>query len=503
RVRRQRQMCISVRFTIGGYGYYNPFLRLEGRVRNVELSGNAEYIHARNDYPFKLKNGNIVTREKRQNSQMNLWKGEINARWRIKNDASLAGKIYFYDNSRHLPGPVIYYVTESNERLRERNYFSQLNFRSRLHDKISFSAIAKFNWSSTRYQDEAGKYPGGRLDDYYIQREVYASGALLYLPIEGLSLDYSADWFLNNLTSASSRNAVSPYRNGILQSIAAKYNAGKFSFLGKLLYSVYLNGAKSGDAGKDCNRLSPSFGITWKPFAQTGFFVRASYKNIFRMPTFNEAYFNNYGSINLQPEITDQFDLGLTFEKMSDGFLNSAAVTVDGYFNIVSNKIVALPYNMFLWTMSNLGKVNVKGLDVTVSATFRLSDRHDLLLAGSYSYQRAEVRTSPDRYDWKKQLAYLPLNSGSGSLTWENPWVDIVFHATASGSRYTTNNNLPETKLPGYVDSGLSLLKKIVIGKYTLSGRVDILNIFDTRYEIVARYPMPGRTWKCGVSFEF
>ncbi|MDE5875305.1 MAG: Plug domain-containing protein, partial [Muribaculaceae bacterium] len=25
-------------FTIGGYGYYNPFLRLEGRVRNVELS---------------------------------------------------------------------------------------------------------------------------------------------------------------------------------------------------------------------------------------------------------------------------------------------------------------------------------------------------------------------------------------------------------------------------------------------------------------------------------
>ncbi|MDE6300077.1 MAG: TonB-dependent receptor, partial [Muribaculaceae bacterium] len=70
-------------------------------------------------------------------------------------------------------------------------------------------------------------------------------------------------------------------------------------------------------------------------------------------------------------------------------------------------------------------------------------------------------------------------------------------------SRYPTNNNLPETKLPGYVDSGLSLLKKIVIGKYTLSGRVDILNIFDTRYEIVARYPMPGRTWKCGVSFEF
>jgi len=36
--------------------------------------------------------------------------------------------------------------------------------------------------------------------------------------------------------------------------------------------------------------------------------------------------------------------------------------------------------------------------------------------------------------------------------------------------------------------------------KFRIQG--DLLNVFNRQYEIVARYPMPGRSWKISVEFE-
>ncbi len=81
---------------------------------------------------------------------------------------------------------------------------------------MSIMAIGKFNWASSRYTDVNGKYPGGVLDNYYIQRESYLSGSLLYLPADGLTMDYSADWAINNLSSNLATD-IRPYRNSVLQ----------------------------------------------------------------------------------------------------------------------------------------------------------------------------------------------------------------------------------------------------------------------------------------------
>lgn len=35
-------------------------------------------------------------------------------------------------------------------------------------------------------------------------------------------------------------------------------------------------------------------------------------------------------------------------------------MTVDGYLNRVKDKIVGVPYNMFIWRTENLGRVDVK-----------------------------------------------------------------------------------------------------------------------------------------------
>lgn len=493
---------LKAQMKTGSFGYYNPYLRIsDGNGKGLSFSSNVEYIHSENDYPFTLVNGNLVTREKRENSRMNSWTGELNGRWRINGASSLVGKVYYYDNSRDLPGQVIYYVNESEEHLRERNFFGQLQYRGKLSSKFSLLATGKFNWATSRYTDVNGKYPGGKLDNYYIQRETYFTGALLYTPMAGLSIDYSADWAWNNLSS-NLKSDIRPYRNTILQSLAMKYNFWRISAMARALYSIYFNDAKDGDAGKDRYKLSPSVSVSMQPAEDLGLFVRASYKNIFRMPTFNEAYFDNLGSINLDPESTDQLNVGITFQAPSLPWMSDLTLTCDGYINHVKNKIVAIPYNLFLWKMENLGKVRVYGLDVSLSSSFELTRNHTLMLSGSYSYQRAQPRTDPNTVEWMKQVAYIPLNSGSASVSWLNPWVNVALHGTGCSARYTTNQNFPETRISGYFDTGISLFRSFKIKKNSLEIKADILNIFDKQYEIVARYPMPGRSWKLTAEFE-
>ncbi|MDE7413752.1 MAG: TonB-dependent receptor [Muribaculaceae bacterium] len=501
-----KKFSADIRMKTGSFGLWHPYFRtIFSNASNLSISAMAEFTHAKNNYPFTLVNGDYISKEKRENSRMNSLHTEINSIFIPGKGSSLNSKLYYYDNSRQLPGPVKYYVNESHEKLHDRNFFFQSRYRNRLSSVVSIAAIAKFNWSSSRYSDKAESYPNGFLDQYYIQREVYSSGALLILPMTGLSLDYSADWFFNNLSSNLPSDSR-PYRHSVLQTFSAKYNIGPVTILGRMLYSLYLDRwqEKTGKKGrKDFNRFSPSLAISVSPFKNIPLYVRASYKNIYRMPTFNELYFDNYGSTSLQPEITDQLNIGFTFSSPSLGVLENLSATIDGYYNSVRNKIVAIPYNLFKWTMTNLGKARIFGLDISLDSKFKINTSHSILFTASYSYQRAQPRTSPDMLDWMKQIAYTPLNSGSASISWLNPWVSIAVHTTTVSARYTTSSNLPSTRIAGYGETGLAFFHTFSFHKSSLELRADILNLFDKQYEVVAKYPMPGRNWTASIRYSF
>lgn len=487
----------------GSFGTYNPYVKIGKSITpKFSFSAIGEYTHARNDYPFTLKNGKLVTRERRNNSMMNSAHGEINTRWRITPASTLDAKVYYYDNNRELPGPVILYNPICHEKLRDCNFFGQLTYKNLSLSKISFQGLAKFNWDASLYHDEDGKYPGGVLDEDYYQREVYVSGSALYVPTDKLAFNYSADYFYNNLTT-NQMEVVGPWRHSVLQSFTGKFQNSWLLATARLLWSIYDNGVKEGTSSKDENKLSPSLSVSVQPMRNRLFFIRASYKNIFRMPTFNETYYFRMGSTSLKPEDTDQFNLGLTWQYNSVGWLNALVLTGDVYYNNVKDKIVALPTNMFIWTMTNMDKARAFGADVTASATFNIARRQSLVFAGNYSWQRVQPRTSPTDPDYNKQVAYTPIHSGAASLSWENPWVNVVVHTTGASDRYGTNSNLPITRIKGYMEMGAALIRSFKIKRNTIDLRFDLTNILDTQYEIVGNYPMPGRAWKFTVTYKY
>ncbi|MGN1263768.1 MAG: TonB-dependent receptor domain-containing protein, partial [Prevotella sp.] len=220
-----------------------------------------------------------------------------------------------------------------------------------------------------------------------------------------------------------------------------------------------------------------------------------------RAPTFNESYFFHYGSTTLLPESTDQWNVGLTW-RQPYGNGSSVQLTADGYVNHVKDKIVAVPFNMFVWTNINVGKVLARGVDASLEARHRFgSSRHSLIFSANYSYQRVENRTNPESPFYKNQLAYTPEHSGSGALGYENPWLNLSFHGTAVSQRYANNEHYNGTALARYAEFGITAYRGFNFGRHSLELRADVKNLLNRHYEVVKNYPMPGRSWMFSLSY--
>lgn len=491
---------LMTQIKVGSFGYISPFIKYEQNFSNkLSFSAVTEYVYAENNYPFTLRNISVVTKERRTNSRMKSGHGEANFIWNMNMRNQINGKIYYYDNDRLLPGQVRYYTNLSNEKLRDQNFFAQLGYRTFSNNNISFKFNAKYNWAASKYKD--GSYNDGIKDADYWQREFYSSICLLYAPLTYLSFNYAADYSFNNMNSSLSTD-THPYRHTILQTATAKYKTSRISIIGKLLVSLYYNGAKYGQSARNMKKLSPSLSLSYRVFRNKDFYIRASYKNIFRAPTFNESYFYHYGSTNLLPESTDQYNIGFTLQQNISN-KTYVKVTLDGYLNHVKDKIVAVPYNMFIWTNINVGKVRVLGLDATADLTHRFSNKHSLTFKASYSLQNAENRTNSDSPYYGYQIAYTPLHSGSVSLCYENPFVNITLHGTGMSNRSSNNEHYEDSNIAGFFETGITIFKSFKILHNELTLRGDIKNLFNKQYEIVKAYPMPGISYQISINYKF
>lgn len=496
---------LSAQIKAGSFGYVSPFVRYEQNLTpNFGLSAVGEYVYAENDYPFTLRNVTLTTKEHRTNSRMKQGHGEVNFIWLLEGAGSLTGKAYYYDNDRRLPGQVRYYTNLSNESLHDRNAFGQLKWLKRWKSDWALSLQGKYNWAESKYDD--GMISSQIQDADYWQREYYTSANLLFTPFHQWSFDYSADYSYNNLRS-SLKTDTRPYRHTLLQTATAKYSDRGLTVLARLLYSVYLNGSETGTASRDMKRLSPSLSLSYRLLQGKGLYVRASYKNIFRAPTFNESYFFHYGSPLLEPESTDQLNVGVTYATHDRHKAFDLLFTLDAFVNHIRDKIVAVPFNMFVWTCVNVGKARMMGLDATARTEYRLGKQSKLVATANYSFQQVENRTMKESPYYGNQLAYCPVHSGGCSLGWENPWVSFTLNGEGMSDRWTTNEHFDGTHVSGYFEIGFTAWRnfQLRLGKgkraHQLGCRIDVRNLLDHQYEIVKLYPMPGINWNFSVNY--
>lgn len=494
---RDKKPHLNTSITAGSFLTFRPFVKYQQGVgKGWTLGATLDGLYSRNNFPYKIRNGQTIQRERRRNSK--LWNGHGEADIiREGKDSEMRIKLYGYTDSRELPGQVRYYTNVSGEKLDERNTFAQFQYTYRGFSRLTFKGIAKYNYFQSDYKDELS-LPGQSLA-VYTQREAYASLMAGYTPLKGMLLNYAGDYAFNNLWG-SETTVTRPSRHTMLHAFSLVYTWRMLTVQGRMLGSYYYNDDRRGPAGEDVHRWSPNIMFRINIPGNTGLSVRASYKDIFRMPTFNELYYYHYGSTDLKPENTRQGNLGLGWSYNRKRW--DVEVGIDAYANRVRDKIVAVPFNLFIWRTVNVGKVNGQGLELNTRIGWQITDRHRLDASLAGSLQSIRNRTNAASSAYGKQIAYIPQRTGSASLGWENPWLNIVLSAYAQSDCYTTNDHVPGTRVDGFNEINLGIYRRWKRRRDVFTARADIRNLLDRRYELVARYPMPGRNWQLTLNYQ-
>lgn len=500
---RKNDYNIKAHIKTGSFSMINPYIYLAQKInKKTCLSIDADFLYSNGDYPFILKNGNYITKEKRINSDVRSWHTEANLFHSFNDNETLKIKAYYYQSDRGLPGVVVLYNPESDEHLWDINAFVQSEYYKKITEKLSINVQGKYNYSWNKYKDEGVEYANGYIEDKYRQNEYYTSACVLYSPLKVFNLAAAQDIAVNTLHS-NMPECPFPIRLTSLSVIRVRYNSNWFKAEASLLNTWITESVKSGERPDDLKKLSPSLSFNLKPFSNEELYVRLMYKNTFRTPTFNDLYYYRMGNRSLNPEKAQEYNLGLTWATNSiNNFINYISITADAYYNYVKDKIVAFP-TTYVWKMANFGIAEIKGSDFTVSTSITPYKGYEININASYTWQSAIDKTDSKAKNYKHQLPYTPKHNGNVSTSLSLPWFTIGYSVLAVGKRYYLAQNTPDNEIEGYTDHTLSVSKNFKLKDFTIKFKGDIINLTDSQYDVIKYYPMPGRSWKITIGINF
>lgn len=232
--------------------------------------------------------------------------------------------------------------------------------------------------------------------------------------------------------------------------------------------------------------FSPRMSLT-KYFTE-GLNLSFGYGEAFRAPTISDLYYfmpawNFYGNPDLKPEKSKRFDITVNWRSERSSFV------LNIYRSLIKNGIESITiddgHSKKYSSMINIGRIRMHGLNMNMEKSFTPNFAWRLgygwLEKMNLNRETGEYSQSMDygEHRWDLALKYKEKNLTS-SVNWQ-----IV-----SG----------RTTLPDYTLVNFSL-------KYQLSQALSLSlvanNLLEEEYEIVSGYPMPGRSFSAGLSYNF
>lgn len=469
----------------------------------VCASLSAGALTASGKYKFRYKRNNsdgstaYDTTATRHNGDM--WAFRVEANVYGKTDqGTWALKAYTYNSERGIPGAIVNNVWRRGERQWDHNTFFQGNWRKSFGRRFSTSMLFKYAYYDTHYVNNDTTTM--LVDNTYKQQEAYVSTANVYEIMRGWNVSLSYDFKWNKLDS-DLRDFVYPHRFSNLVSLATSFDHRIVKVQGSLL-ATFVKDHTLRQADKPLvNKVTPAIFACVYPFGTSVFSVRAFAKKSFRMPTFNELYYTDIGNASLNPETAIQYDAGFTFDKeFHSSALRSFHIQVDGYYNTVHDKVVAYPKGQqFRWTMLNLGRVHIKGVDVEAEAV--CVPMRELAVAGriQYTYQQARDVTNPSQSYYGDQIPYIPWHSGSAIVSVSYRDFDFNYSFIYTGERYSQQENIPVNHMEPWYTSDVSMAYKLRLRNAAVRLTFEINNLFSQDYDVIINYPMPKRNYALAV----
>lgn len=197
----------------------------------------------------------------------------------------------------------------------------------------------------------------------------------------------------------------------------------------------------------------------------------------FRMPTFNDLYWQPGGNLDLVPERSYQIDLGHRLQ--FGGF----SFNLNSYYIRTEDMIRWLPNTQGLWSPTNVDQVQIYGLEGELGVTYPIHKKQQIDFKANYAYTVSEDRVT------NEQLIYVPFHRGNASLAYRISHFAVFYQHLYTGEVSIIGGSLESYQV---ANAGITYSPNTK-GKLQYSVGCTVNNLFNTYYENIALRPMPNR----------
>lgn len=470
---------------IGSFGKRSGMVKVKTGTKGFQSVTKA--FIGKSDNNFRYLNsvaGESPIWETRENSEVSQ-KGFIQELYFRNTNSIFSARMWYQSASRNLPVPIVSPTMNPPEKQSDESLRAMLTYGSRkgLND---INLTVAFISDKLDYSNELAS-----VDSRNLTKRIILKSSLERRINKMLKLEFAFDDELdlintNNYAGSKARNLASGDLTA--EAYPVKWMTTRFFFREMIQNNRF---------------LSPDFSVSTeiKPFSEKYYYIKASFSKNSKIPTLNDMFWSPGGNPDLDNETGYISEISWEMTSILSG---SMQIKNDLSFfrNHISNMIQWRPGESYYWEASNIGNIVTTGLESGIDVNYKVQGFNARLNAG-YAFTKAAVAGgSTDNHGLSKnQLVYIPENQINAllRLNWQHFY--SAFSSVYTGKRFLTADN--SQYLPQYSVSNLTLGTNMNAGNVSFDLGFIIENLFNTSYQNIAYYPMPGRSFLLSIVFQF
>ncbi|APZ47209.1 hypothetical protein BW723_13350 [Polaribacter reichenbachii] len=205
----------------------------------------------------------------------------------------------------------------------------------------------------------------------------------------------------------------------------------------------------------------------------------------FRIPTFNDLYWNPGGNLDLKSENSYQFEIGnaINFKKFQ--------FQLNGFFIKSKDLIQWIPNDSGVWSPVNVNETKNIGLEF--SANYKTSFRnHSLVINANYSY------TSAKDLETNTQLIYVPKNRANFLVDYNYKNFNVYYQSLINDEVTFLIDTIPAYSVSNV---GFNYQLSAVKNKPNIGFKIN--NLYNSFYQNTLSRPMPGVNFQLTTNLNF
>lgn len=206
----------------------------------------------------------------------------------------------------------------------------------------------------------------------------------------------------------------------------------------------------------------------------------------YRIPTFNDLFWQSGGNPDLRPENSLQAEVGQEF-RISALKLSTAAFVIE-----TQDLLRWVPSTEGVWRPENTSETLNYGLEARAE-WHKIFNKNKFSLNGTYAYTRALDQQT------EKQLIYVPAHKATANVGYAWRKLSSYFQVLYNSKIFTSSDN--RYTLDPYTIANAGLQYDLFSTGIELG--IEVQNIFNIAYQNMPSRPMPGRSFYSSFIFKF